>query len=793
MLFPPNLPEESRQVRADWIEEAIQISRGVFLSNAVIIGPLRLRYASIEKELVINNSVFTQVANFSYATFKQNCDFSGSVFHQGVLFDSAKLEYDGRFDRVQFLSGPAIFNDMRVRGIFSAQQLTTAENTGVLFNRTVFEKTAVFISSTFAGTVDFQNASVGGSAQFYNAKFNNPQTVANFGSVEIKGDLFFQKAVFAGEARFVFAKIGASAFFQAVTFLKKANFNSTTIGNGAFFRIEPTMSFGPVIFGDEVDFLGADIGSSAEFDGAQFSGSDKVVRFERIRIGADAFFRGVLFNGPTSFAYAQIHSRAEFQGALFKGAANFYAISIGGFAWFIKDTGRNLGPVVFEKALSFMSSYIGGDAVFQEVQFKGPADFTGAQIVGHSRFEEAHFWESSNPNFILTQFKNGAWFNNTNFDVPTIFTRSRFESNAEFMGALFKEHVRFDGCIFTGAIRFGKVESDPVKYPAAKFRSANFNYTQFIGEARFNGTLFSAEATFIGAKFESVAEFNTAKFSGSTDFTSARGAGDIDFLESEFSGPISFRESHFVALHFGRPPVVGQSIEHETDWSDTELLERSRFQAPVDLRGLSYDRMNVHLDDLFSWVEAAAFDRQPYTQLEKSLRKVGDDIGADRVYLQRRRVERRRMAKQGRWFKSGIDRIYEIVGKYGILSWRLLISATLLVILGGVILSFPGGLEPKDSNSGNPSDYSIRGSVYNFPGRQISVTDDAVDSWRMRFVVGLEVSFHEFVPVDVPVGDRWRPLSEWAAICGACLRILGTILVGVGLGAATGILRRVSP
>jgi hypothetical protein len=76
---------------------------------------------------------------------------------------------------------------------------------------------------------------------------------------------------------------------------------------------------------------------------------------------------------------------------------------------------------------------------------------------------------------------------------------------------------------------------------------------------------------------------------------------------------------------------------------------------------------------------------------------------------------------------------------------------------------------------------------------------------------GLYVSIRNFLPIDVPVGSGWIPASrnvpiklsvgkhsfeldglhpDWYA---TLLRVAGTILTGLGLGAVTGLLRRIAP
>jgi hypothetical protein len=196
--------------------------------------------------------------------------------------------------------------------------------------------------------------------------------------------------------------------------------------------------------------------------------------------------------------------------------------------------------------------------------------------------------------------------------------------------------------------------------------------------------------------------------------------------------------------------------------------------------------MYVSLEELFPKI--ATTDRQPYAQLEQALRKVGDDARANQVYLERRRVERKQMFFERRFLKWLTDLLYRSVANYGVRPYRLLGYTLLLIVLGTLFFSPPGALNPKDDKR-----------VSSTPG----------DSSDYNLARALGVSVHEFLPIEVPVGSGWVPASRrisipfgtekyrlcirvWPSVYGTCLRLAGAILVGIGLGSITGLLRRVS-
>ena len=178
--------------------------------------------------------------------------------------------------------------------------------------------------------------------------------------------------------------------------------------------------------------------------------------------------------------------------------------------------------------------------------------------------------------------------------------------------------------------------------------------------------------------------------------------------------------------------------------------------------------------------------------MEAVLHKLGDDFRASQVYLERRRVERKRMFSERRFARWVSDLFYKTIANYGIRPYRLFAYATFFVLLGTLLFSRPSALEPKDEK------------------KSVSATTDSVLSGS-NWETALGVSVHQFLPIDVPVGSSWVPVSRkitipvriakrtlwisaWPSVYATVfLRLTGAILVGIGLASIAGLLRRVTP
>src|SRR5881394_3962448 len=93
------------------------------------------------------------------------------------------------------------------------------------------------------------------------------------------------------------------------------------------------------------------------------------------------------------------------------------------------------------------------------------------------------------------------------------------------------------------------------------------------------------------------------------------------------------------------------------------------------------------------------YDRQPYTQLEKVLRAMGQGHAADKVYLMRQHRERGVIRMRGELGTWAFSILYWALGNYGVRPLRLIVFAAALLWAGTMIFHSPGAVSAKDHSS----------------------------------------------------------------------------------------------
>jgi hypothetical protein len=233
----------------------------------------------------------------------------------------------------------------------------------------------------------------------------------------------------------------------------------------------------------------------------------------------------------------------------------------------------------------------------------------------------------------------------------------------------------------------------------------------------------------------------------------------------------------------------------------------------LNLSGCTYDRIQVNWEPFLKkrdhsfplwkrllrrrpFSSRIEFDLQPYNQLEGVFRTMGKDREADRIYLQRCRVERDEKWKRGRhvkrmgWVASAL---YGLFANYGVRPIRLAVISSVLVLVGAFVFWQPGAVKPAKDDSAK--------TAVSLGARPTSAQTEQTRGTQivpLSFAEAAAVSVHQFLPVDIPLGAEWKPESTvvlpfmrsdaYASI----LKIFGWILVPVGIAAITGVLRRVS-
>jgi uncharacterized protein YjbI with pentapeptide repeats len=334
--FPENLPEESRTVLAIWLKEAIQKELAVDVDNAIIKGPLNVKYAVIKEEFSVKRSKFLSTVNFSHATVKRVLDFTETTFDEEADFTGALIESEAYFKKSSFTV--VSFGDARIRGVFDCQSAFLIQAN---FNRGIFEKTINFSRTVFEKKADFISTQIGGQAKFKETTFRCPALLYN-------------------------AKIGQDAFFNPAHFMQDANFGGVRIGGSAYFDFDWDRADAKgAVFNNNFNLNMAKITKSLFFDRTVLQGE---ANFGSLSVGEEASFIGAYFGKKVNFDDAQIHGKALFHGTLFKGPVFFYRarFQLGAYFQHAVHLNTYYRGAIFEKLVSFK-----GASFDFEVQFDG--------------------------------------------------------------------------------------------------------------------------------------------------------------------------------------------------------------------------------------------------------------------------------------------------------------------------------------------------------------------------------------------------------------------------------------
>ena len=432
-------------------------------------------------------------------------------------------------------------------------------------------------------------------------------TKADFSRVRFDKSAFFQESQFEGEAEFRAIHIGGEAAFHGAVFTQKVSFNSA--------RIDQHALFPAAIFEGEANFSGLHVGGVADF-GA-------------MRISPEAVVPGAVFKEKVTFNSAKIEHHAFFRkqpqlntpAAIFEGEADFGRIQIGGQADF--------QGAVFQKNASFAAAKIDQDALFRATTFEGEAVFAGIHIGGQAGFEGAVFKNE----------EKKANFNSAKIDQHAFF-RGRLEQNLP--AAIFEGEADFAAMHVGGAADFrGAVFKKKASFDSAKIdQHALLPTAGFKGEADFRAMHIGGKADFQGAVFEQNVRFNSVQVH--------RGASFEDVIVHEEA---NFDGGHFAALaNFGSTKFLNAVTFCETSFRTVRFsADKEQFKKSIDLRGCTYERIQANWESLLERLNPDPYDRQPYIQLERALRTIGDDRMADEVYLRRQRAERKWKWKHDFW------------------------------------------------------------------------------------------------------------------------------------------------
>jgi uncharacterized protein YjbI with pentapeptide repeats len=514
------------------------------------------------------------------------------------------------------------------------------------------ERPFAITDSEFTGTVDCTFATFTHGLRLDGSHFHQ---AVSFRGVDITGDFSIRNAVFAEEV--ILDDLHVSLILDAS--------GTSSLAGGIQvlgLDVAKDVYFTGATFARDANFNNGRIGGLARFDGAHFEqlasfteirveGSvyfahldgepanfKGIADFRRAHLGGLSIFTGVQFDGETNFLRATFSGLAHFIGAQFDGAAHFDRITFGGECLFQSDDeGRH--PVRFAQTAGFRDIQVSGRASFSGAQFDGAVDFNSATFSGTCLFR-------SDDQDQLVQFAQVADFSNAQISGRADFTAAQFSGEAYFVAARLAGDAIFTDAVFTQGADFGSVNAVHV---------SNFEYASFLKSTSF------AWATF----------------------------GTVSFVGAELPVPPS--QPHPVAPAMTR---TGNHAEATPEQSGAD----SPPEGTVDLTGMTYVRMLSDWQALFNRFDP--YDRQPYTQLEATLRQAGDDHAADDVYYARRRREfRNLLARHSRWDVLRIpgDALYWVLAGYGVRPLRFVLWSVLALAVGTWVFLQPNAVTYADA------------------------------------------------------------------------------------------------
>jgi uncharacterized protein YjbI with pentapeptide repeats len=380
-------------------------------------------------------------------------------------------------------------------------------------------------------------------------------------------------------------------------------------------------------------------------------------------------------------------------------------------------------------------------------------------------------------------FRDLAEFAHTNVAGELDLRQARFEYEGEvaFDEMEVAHNAHFDGAVFNGTANFTNAKiGEEFLAAGAKFLSK--------GEKSSSGNAMETRgAIFNVMKVGTVADFSDAIFSGPADFRVFEAGVALDLSGAKFNeqkeksyfqflragvvlatgtffeGDVDFQEARVSALQIKKTQIKGSDVTF--GGMHVERLQALDLQMPniqgqkgsLDLTGATYQQLSDP-DQLFQLIKGANFSRQNYATLEAYLKAHGDAKRADDVFVEMKRRERGTsglMTRPWGWLLDGLVR-------YGRSPERAFYGALAFVLVGTAV-------------------YWRRRDV------QARRTEDENKPYN-PFWYSLDL----LVPaINLQVADTWIPKQDslFRRNYGRVHRILGWVLIPIGLAAVSGLIK----
>jgi hypothetical protein len=585
---------------------------------------------------------------------------------------------------------------------------------------------SAYFSDGFSATgeVDLYGTTIGGDLECSNCAFSNPGSDALYANTaQINGSAFLRNSFSAdGLVSFVRAHVGSDFVCRGAMFRgfggTGLDFEGCMIGGSAFFS-------GVSVLG-ELTLLGASIGGNLDCSNCSFQNRGGRA-FNAITAGihGSAFLAdGFKAEGTVSFYSAHLGADLDCRGGNFNAqggtALDADTAEIGGKIYFSNGFTAN-GTV------TLVGTHIGKDLDCDHGTFRNPGDY--ALNADHVRVDGAVYLtgdEKGGFSAVGTVYLSGAHVGkDLSCEHATLSAKGRvalYADNADLGGSVLLRY----GFSSEGAIsligtqiaadldcsegRFSNPEGSALIAARAKIGGGVFL------ECSADGTV-DLEGIQIGGDFDCQhATLNTPK--GVALNLDRAEVSKTVFLSEGFiaNGDVMLRSAHIGADldcaggKFDTLNLDETSIKQTLKWNNVRSVSELDLeqvtvgnlasdrpswpkQDKLYLDGFVYGGISDDLKDI-SWSEQWValppdFAQQPYRQLAKVLRELGNDGDSKKILLDlelRSRAESRRKLLRGeRWWRSTSDGFSKVTVGFGIYPGRAIWELSGITALGWII------------------------------------------------------------------------------------------------------------
>ena len=579
-----------------------------------------------------------------------------------------------------------------------------------------------FINCDFVGKVDFEDSQFDNNLWMEKCHFLEE---ANFIKMIVKKSAYFREAVFFKSADFSSGKIGISMNMESTTFFSMANFTNITIQENAYFG-EHAVFLGPVAFyranvGGILDF-------GSEDEGPTFmKGLDEEDGFKDLRVGSHLALRGAIVIGPAKFDRADIKGDLKFAKNVFLKSSNyasFPGVKVGHIADF-EDTVFQ-GPVDFDgvevglelKAKKAKFAYqgevttnklwltagglkVGTIAGFEEAEFEGPVNFSGAHIGGMFNATKAKFNSKNPADFSGMKVGQLAQFTNVKFRGPVNFSGSKVGGRLTANAKEETTGIKFEGAVFGDSDVAGEVYFKDVHLTDLELQGTAATPLR-ISKLDLKRLHVDRDLSLEHATVD-VLEAGSLQVDGIASFKDIETIQKIDLRYSKFGilelewkgeyGPPKKEDLNLFKKETEDKLIYGLELDWKgQDGGPPKEVDLFRFKKETEdklvLDGMVYNGLRpLDKKNRTAWINLINYSRLDtgnYKQMENYFLNLGYESEADQVFMEMRRRELEEssaLMRGATWFFWGL------LAGYGREPHRALLAGLLVIVIGAFFYS----------------------------------------------------------------------------------------------------------